>query len=159
MTIYNLNCIIIIIFNCTRAYARGYTLVYIIAEGLTRCCHVRKKGPLKCWHVYNLNTPYSIERRSQRETVHKGHVGMRETKSFKEKKISSNSYFSDLYIPFFFLLLLMLSFSSSFPLIFWILFGFSFLSSYFFFLSTTILWQFLLKGRTTVAVKNCFNIK
>ena len=24
---YNLNCIIVIVFNCTRAYAQGYTLI------------------------------------------------------------------------------------------------------------------------------------
>ena len=26
---YNLNCIIVIVFNCTRAYAQNYTLIYI----------------------------------------------------------------------------------------------------------------------------------
>ena len=26
---YNLNCIIVIVFNCTRAYAQSYTLIYI----------------------------------------------------------------------------------------------------------------------------------
>ena len=31
-----------------------YLILYIIAETLRRCCHVRKKGPLKCCHVYNL---------------------------------------------------------------------------------------------------------
>ena len=49
---------------------------------------------------------------------------------------------------------------------------FFFLSSYFlnsiwfffsffllFFLSATILWQFLLKGRTAIAIKNCFSVK
>ena len=26
---YNLNCIIVIVFSCTRAYAQSYTLIYI----------------------------------------------------------------------------------------------------------------------------------
>ena len=68
---------------------------------------------------------------------HKGKQFIRGTSEWERlkvlrKKISFDSYFSDLYIPFFFWGLMLL-FSSFSLLILWIILGFSFLSSYFFF--------------------------
>ena len=70
---------------------------------------------------------------------HKGKQFMRGTpewerlKVLRKKKSVLILIFQICVFLFFFFFCLMLLFSSSFPLIFWILFGFSFLSSYFFF--------------------------
>ena len=96
------------------------------------------------------------EPQSQSETVCKAHNGMRETQSSKEKNQFWFLFFRFVYSFFFFVNAIVLFFLSSYSLNYiWFFFSFFLL----FFFSATVLWQFLLKGRTAVAVKNCFNIK
>ena len=96
--------------------------------------------------ICSIATLRPLEPQSQRETVHKGHIGIRETQSSKEKKS---------VLILIFQICIFLFFVNAF-----VLFFLSFYSlNSIWFLSATILWQFLLKGRTAVAVKNCFNIK
>ena len=46
---YNLNCVIVVVFNCTHAYAWGYILVDIKAK--TSC---RSAWDSAKWHILNL---------------------------------------------------------------------------------------------------------